>query len=334
MSLLGRAKRSRRFTLLLVATPVAGILAVLGLLLFGAFQGTPGPVQAKEPLRVQGQLSTMEKRLDQVIQILQEGNDDAVMGALDASMDVLWGGIRPLVSKDLIEETDAAHIAVSARELQLAGVLEALAGQTRPSNPDIPRRALDLKLFIEQMNEVAHAVGGITSQCGEGDMIGDLDPANPCNDLLPLLHEDEDFILPGQPTIPIPIFPSYSVKLRSPVVPQPWSLSWEEDVRVTEPLADGECAVVFKETKGLMLRLHFERITIVSDPWVSVFGLPRGTPVPIWRLEWVPSEYVKTWNICNQAGVTSVYHLQSVKQDHPLNFFWRYYRSDRVVQLR
>ena len=42
MNLPGWANRSRRLTFLLVVTSVVGMLAVAGLLLFGAFEGKPG----------------------------------------------------------------------------------------------------------------------------------------------------------------------------------------------------------------------------------------------------------------------------------------------------
>ncbi len=57
----------------------------------------------------------------------------------------------------------------------------------------------------------------------------------------------------------------------------------------------GSRTVVF--LPGLMLRLTLRRIIIVSDPWVATFGVPRGTRIPIWTLELVPSEYAKEWNI-------------------------------------
>ena len=107
---------------------------------------------------------------------------------------------------------------------------------------------------------------------------------------------------------------------------------------ITEPIELGSCVVVFKETKGLMLRLHFERIIVVTDPWVTTFGVRRGTKVPIWRLEWVPSQYVKEWNICNKKTInadgtvsTGIENTvsQRVKQDIPLNFFWRFYPKTR-----
>ncbi len=105
-----------------------------------------------------------------------------------------------------------------------------------------------------------------------------------------------------------------------------------------KPLELGSCAVVFKETRGLMLRLHFERVIVVTDPRVATFGVPPGTKIPIWRLERVPSEYVKEWNICNKAFVDADGTIsnrmentvsQRVKQDIPLNFFWRFYPKTR-----
>ena len=174
------------------------------------------------------------------------------------------------------------------------------------------------------MNEVAQAVGQITSQCGNGDSL----TTPPCDNLHALLDEDTGQEMEPRSHIAT-LTPAFSLKLRSPIVP-PWLRAAQEDVRVTSPIAAGECAVVFKETRGMMARLHFERVIIVTDPWVATFGVPRGTPVPIWSLEWVPSEYVKEWNICNTApggGITKTV-TQRVVQDIPLNFFWRYYPKD------
>ena len=73
---------------------------------------------------------------------------------------------------------------------------------------------------------------------------------------------------------------------------------------------------------------------IVRDPWVNVFGAPRGTRIPIWALEWVPAQYVKEWNICHKvkADGSGSYIDKTVTkrvvQDTPLNFFWRFYRRN------
>ena len=98
---------------------------------------------------------------------------------------------------------------------------------------------------------------------------------------------------------------------------------------MSEPIPSGACVVVFKETRGLMLRLHFDRIIIVNDPWVNTFGVPRGTKIPIWTLEWVPSEYVKEWNICNDNGTINTTVSKRVVQDIPLKYFWRFYGTDK-----
>jgi hypothetical protein len=269
--------------------------------------------------------SSMQQRLDQVIGILQETRTcGAAAAAIDDGMEILYGGLRPLPSPN-VQNAEAADQEIARNEMRFAAALNQFAHQGEGCDEE-QRRAVDLKLFIEEMNEVARAVGEITRQCGEGASLD----APPCNELQPLLEEEPDS--EPRPSVQTQaqrlIRPSFSVKLRSPFVPQ-WFGRWEEDVRVTDPIGAGECVVVFKETRGLMLRLHFERVIIVRDPWVATFGVPRGTRIPIWALEWVPSEYVKEWNICHRAdGKIEKTVTQRVKQDIPLNFFWRFYPKD------
>lgn len=301
---------------------LAGIgLAVLALILAaaaasrGAYQ--PAVAQAQTPG------SSMEARMAQLLAVLERGEPCTAVGAaLDDSLEILYGGLRPLKSKGLEQLTQQADALVSAAEMRLAGALQTFGEGGKC--PELQDRVLDTKLFIEQLNEVAQAVGAVTLRCGDGDNVGQA----PCDELQPLLDEATGTeVIPGaqQPTV---IRPSYSVKLRSPVVP-PWVRRWEEDVRVTNPIGRGECAVVFKETRGMMLRLHFHRITVVTDPWVSTFGVPRGTRIPIWTISWVPSEYGKEWNICNPEGTGIVKTVtQRVVQDRPLEFFWRHYPKD------
>ena len=286
-------------------------------------------------------VSRGQQRLDDLIQSLVEGPPGGVEAAIDAGMEILYGGLRPVISPDLADtgpaasQTQLAHQAISAKEMAFAEALR-LASQRTDLDRGLAGRAVDLKLFVEEMNEVAEAVGQATSQCG---MKVD-DPQRgmdlrlpPCDQLTPLLNVDPVTGMPLHPCWPF-LCPSFSVKLRGPTFPQPWALTWEEDVKLLGPIAPGACGNVVKETRGLMVRLHFDRITIVRDPWVSVFGVARGTRIPIWSIEWVPSEYVKTWEICNvvdSAGLpgTQTTVSQQVKQDIPLNFVWRFYGKDR-----
>ena len=82
-----------------------------------------------------------------------------------------------------------------------------------------------------------------------------------------------------------------------------------------------------------MLKLRFDRIVVVTDPWVTVFNQPRGTPVPIWVLEWMPSEFGKQWNICNSGDATNPQITTTVTkrvvQDIPLKYFWRFFPSGK-----
>ncbi|MGH2709794.1 MAG: hypothetical protein ACRDH9_01125 [Actinomycetota bacterium] len=270
-------------------------------------------------VEAQGTQSGMEARLNQVIAALQNGKPPAVQDAINDGMEILYGGTRPLPTKGpAMGQTEQADTKVGEAELRLAQALE-----NATKKEQTPQGALDLKLFIEQMNEVAKAVGEITSQCGQGDNTN----APPCDELQPRLNEQNgEEVSPGPSNAGV-ISPGYTVKLRGPAVP-PWFSGLAEDVRVTEPIASGECAVVFKETQGLMVRLRFDRITVVQDPWVSTFGIPRGTAVPIWTLQWVPAEFVKEWNLCNVGGSIDKTVTQRVVQTPALNFFWKFYPKD------
>ncbi|HSR67305.1 MAG TPA: hypothetical protein VLU25_05135 [Acidobacteriota bacterium] len=288
------------------------------------------PVMAQER-------SNMQERIDQAISLLEQSKScETARAAIDLGLQILYGGLRPLRSKGS-EASIEADRAISQNERNFAEALRRYSEEG--SCAEQQARAFDLKIFVEEMNEVAEAVSRITEQCGEGDRIDQ----QPCDQLRPVLDEEtghEFAAFPGDgqekeearadrtfPPVRI-IRPSYSVKLRSGFVP-PWTFGWDEDVVLTEALAPGECTVIFKETKGLMIRLHFERIIVVTDPWVTVFGAPRGTKIPIWRLEFVPSEYVKEWNICNQHTNIKKTVTQRVKQDRALNYFWRFYPKGR-----
>jgi hypothetical protein len=282
--------------------------------------GSSGPVVGEQAHA--GAESTMQQRIDDAVRALDtDAGCEAVTTAIDVAAEVLYGGIRVVPTKgELLKQTVAVDQAIRQNELRFA---RALGGYAQQGKCITQRgRALDVKLFIEEISEVAQAVGRVTAQCGVGDVL----KRPPCDDLEPILDEEtgEERSLG---TWDKPLHPSFSVKLRSPAVP-PWILGPQEDIRVTDPIPPKHCVVIFKEFKGLMLRLHLERIIVVTDPWVNIFGFPRATKIPIWRLEWVFSEYVKEWNICNADGQIKKTVTQRVKQDRPLNFFWRFYRKD------
>ena len=298
-----------------LSTHVAIVLiALLSTAAFGVLStGELAEVEA------QGAGSSMESRLDQVIAALKSGKTPAVEDAINDGMEILYGGLRPLPSKgDAMQQTEQANARVSEFEMALAQALEDAS-----KKPNTPPGALDLKLFVEQMNEVAEAVGEFTRQCGEDDNVN----LPPCNELHPRLNEQNGQEIAPQSHDPGIITPGYTVKLRGPAVPR-WTFGWGETVVSTPAIAPGECTAVVKETRGLMVRLRFDRITVVSDPWVSTFGIPRGTAVPIWTLSWIPSQYVKEINICNSGGQIEKLVTQRVVQDPALSYFWKLYPKD------
>ena len=236
----------------------------------------------------------MERRLAQIIRVIGSSRScQAVSDAIDEGMAVLYGGMRPLPTKG-VGGALKAHEFMSYFELKFADALHSFVGGARCG--ELHGKALELKWFVEQMNEVSHAVGVVTSQCGPGDMLGQ---GGPCDSLLHRLNPPAGS---AQSFTPFPIRPSFSVNLRSPAVPGGSVPSWQEDVGVTPPISAGSCVTVAKETRGLMVRVHLLDMTVVNDPWATPLLL-RGTLIPVWVLEWVPSQYMKEWPICNQNGV-------------------------------
>ncbi len=255
---------------------------------------------------------SMDARVEQLLSIIANAPScEAVETALRLGMETLYGGLRPLPSRDLLRETVAADRKIAKAETDFAGTLDEFIDGGRC--PGVSRLAVDLKFFVEQMNEVAVAVGRITIDCGVGA---------PCEGLRPILDEDTGHEVFDRPAEKLK--PGFRLKLRSPFVPWNTVHGWKEDVVVTDPIPPKSCVAVFKETRGLMLRLHLVRIDVVRDPWATPM-LARGATVPVWALEWVPSQYGKTWNICNDGTKLNTTVSQRVKQDVPLLYFWRYY---------
>lgn len=261
--------------------------------------------------------STMGQRINDLLGIIATSQScGAVKQVIHDGMEILYGGLRPIPTKN-VTASEAANDKISGWEEQFAAALQTFLGGTRCK--ETHGMALDLKQFVEQMNEVARAVGVVTRQCGQGDRVD----TGPCRSLLHNVANPGSVAQPGHPFIQ----PSFSALLRSPVVIGGAISRWDEDVRGTPPLSPGQCSAVFKETRGLVVRLHFEHMAVVRDPWATP-TLLRGTLVPVWQLEWVPAQYVKVWPICNgndfigrQPPITKLW------LDNSLNFFWKFYGS-------
>ena len=216
-------------------------------------------------------------------------------------------------SKDAPQETTDADAAQRQHELALAAALEQFSRSDTPC-PVQKGRALNLKLFIEEISQVAEQLSQATSQCGVGDALDQ----PPCDRLRPLLGEQDP--QPIIDEVPPTLVPGYSYFLRSPAL-APTFRNLDEDTFATEQLSSGDCASVLKETKGMMLKATFEGIGL--EYTVDLFGL-SSTPVPVWSIEFAPAEFLITVSMCNGgSGVVTTTELNLV-QDVPLRFFWRY----------
>ena len=267
---------------------------------------------------------SMDDRIAQHVAVIQgAGSCTAVETALRTLPSVLYGGARIVISAgELQRQTREADAKIAANERLVVGALDAMIEQGRCA--ELHGLAVDVKRFVKETNEVAVAVAVATAECGEGKNLSQA----PCNLIHPLLDEETGHEIFEDRAPPLIIQPGFFVKLRSPFGPWNTVFGWEEDLFQVDPIAPGECAAVVKETRGLMLRLIFVRFDIVRDPWATPM-LARGTRIPIWALEWIPSQYVKTWNVCNQDGRLNTTVSQRVKQDVPLNFFWRFYPANQ-----
>ena len=93
---------------------------------------------------------------------------EAAATTIDSGMEILYGGLRPLPSgpddpsrdDNVLSRTTRVHKLISDKELEFAVALGEYALNGGCSQQG--GRALDLKLFIEQMNEVANALAVFT----------------------------------------------------------------------------------------------------------------------------------------------------------------------------
>lgn len=180
------------------------------------------------------------------------------------------------------------------------------------------------------MAETAKAVGDATAGCAAG---GDIfNPGSECNRLGPTLERvisDGPLVTSEGPTVPNIVNPGWAVSLRGPAIPGlPGARGPQGDVVVTEKLADGECAVVFKEFRGLTIRLRFEFINEINYPFVETFGFVLDKNVPTWVLEWVPAQYITQWSMCNSGGQIVRTVSDEVHHDTSLQFFWKYFGNE------
>ncbi len=110
--------------------------------------------------------------------------------------------------------------------------------------------------------------------------------------------------------------------IRAPFIPYAPLRSPKKDIR-TGVIENGECFIVLKEMHGIKARLIAEIIPVWIEPWYARRHIVGHRIV--WRLEFVPAEFVKKLTTCNERGklVHDVYQ-EEVLEPKLLNF-WRFY---------
>ena len=110
--------------------------------------------------------------------------------------------------------------------------------------------------------------------------------------------------------------------IRAPFIPHAPLRSPKKDIR-TGVIENGECFILLKEMHGIKARLIAEIIPVWVEPWYARRRIVGHRIV--WRLEFVPAEFIKKLTTCKGRGkLVHDVHQEAVLEPKLLNF-WRFY---------
>ncbi len=203
-------------------------------------------------------------------------------------------------------------------------------------------KSLQLKNFIDAVTDVSRTVGQLTAECDVSDLQIALKEkkakaAPACESLL--APDGVTTLFRGSPEAMeaapaqiagvagfVPIFRREVAAGRLPPMGLP--LIPREDVKLTQPIALGQCAVVMKEVKGLKMDAFLGGLSPWVEPWNVRIPITRF-PFPIvWKFVWTHAEFVKTITFCNRRGVIRTSVDQRVILEPALAFFWEMFPKD------
>ena len=129
------------------------------------------------------------------------------------------------------------------------------------------------------------------------------------------------------------IWDGWHREIRGPYFPLHGYASWnydnppipafpDEAIIQTGPLAAGECSTVIKEIQGIKSIMRPIQIPIWQEPWASRASI-IGTQT-VWVVEWVPAEFIKNLNYCNNNGENQFSYDIHVIIERELLHFWNY----------
>ena len=204
-----------------------------------------------------------------------------------------------------VPETDQQFLDLTQRMNEAINALN--DHTTSRATPDSKVAAAEARNFLQLMREATQVIAEQTRNC---------DPNNPAGAGCELLLADDE----GGT---FDIVSGFAREVRSPFfygIPQ---LEPQENIIVPEPLANGECVPIIKETRGVKVVVRPVIIPIWIEPWFERASIVGFTTVWVW--EFVPAEFVKTISYCNVGGTITQDIDMEIIRDRPLMHMWKFF---------
>ncbi len=295
--------RTRRLTVLLVA----GAVLAAGLLVTGypsdtrlAFGQVAGP--GVQDVKLQNAINTLNQP-SRPPEDYEEAVDDLMDALFTSNLVVLptKGGIQGETTDLFNEHQQAMQDAIDALNNHVASGSGGTGNSTAPQMD-----ALDFLLLTQ---EALQAIGQQAGAC------------NPTGSSCPLFTDDE------MPEVLDPVRPSSELD-RTRIIRSPFAYAPTEtpdpptEVLSQGPaLADGECAPVLKEQRGIATVFRRMQVQIWQAPWFRNAGIVGNSWT--WVIEFVPAEHLKTITHCNSGGAITQTVTQQIVLDRGSLSFWR-----------
>jgi len=201
--------------------------------------------------------------------------------------------------------------------VQLKGALQQCADLTC-NDPTVAAEAKELLDRITYWQETKENLEVQTA-----DLTCDVN--NPATCLQLDLGDEPQAIGPGITVGTDKIWDGWYREIRSPyapVIPYWNAFGPNENIIPLGPMAAGECSTVVKEIQGIKSIQRPVKIPIWQEPWTSRATIIGFTTV--WVVDFVPAEFVKSLNYCNNAGTIDFDYRIDVIIERELTHFWKY----------
>lgn len=259
-------------------------------------------------------IGVMEIKLQEAIAALSAPSlgNEVHLAAVDQVMESLFMSNLVLLPTGNVPEVEPAfadHIEMMNRAI---GALSQHIQQPELGSDGSKSAAFEARNFIQIFREASEVVAGMTANC---------DPLNlGTAECAPLQANDEGGVVVDS------IYPGFSRQVRSPFFVGAPSPVIQEQVIVSEPIADGECHVILKEIQGIKAIIRPVLIPIWVEPWFARASIVGYRTVWVW--EFVPAEFLKTISYCNNAGTIAQDVEIITVVERQLMHFWSFMRKD------